>query len=819
VSALVRLAGAPEAWQQPLALIAEVVAKSSLVLAVALALAGALGRRSAASRHLVLALGMAAAVTLPVIALLAPPLDLAVLPASAQPPIADPAPVPRPETSRPAATTALPAAAGRAVATAPGVSAWLGSTVLFLASVSLLSLLYLAVGVALVVRLYRRSTDLADDPAWPNLLEPLRRRLGVRRAVDLRTSSEARVPLTLGLWRPAVIVPVEARAWSAAERRAVLLHELAHVARWDWPVQLMARFACALYWFNPLAWVACRRLLVEAERACDDVVLTGGENGPSYARQLLELATRRRSELPVFGAVAMARRATLSRRVEAILDPGQRRAALRGRQAALLSAATLAALLLLAPAHLVRASAGAPESGPATSADALPGVADLDDTDLDTAVEEAVDAVSDDLDSSFDAALDDALGNTGEDLPRLLQAVYRRDAVETRRLLAAGANPDEGAPNLGTPLIVAAAHGDLETVRALLEGGAAPNLSQIYRDGSTQLPRSPLGAAARGGNPAVVDLLLDAGADANFAPRGDGTPLMIAAASARGPVIERLLAASARVDVALKGDGTALIEAARTGDIHIVRRLLAAHADPNLVVRGDGSPLISAVRQGDPHVVSALLEAGADPDLWVDGDECPLYHAVASGQAEIVRLLLERGADPNAVWPGDGTPLIVASRAGSDEVVDLLMAAGARPDLGVRGDGNALITAAAEGQTDLLRRLLASGADPNAAVRGDGSALIAAAANGHLAAVELLVQSGADVDLVVPGDENPLIQAAGEGNYEVVRYLLDAGADPNVSLKVKRYDGEYEIRSPLLQAERGGHPDVIALLRSRGATR
>ena len=70
----------------------------------------------------------------------------------------------------------------------------------------------------------------------------------------------------------------------------VLRHELAHVRRHDWIVQLLAEAARAVCWFNPLMWLACARLRREGEQACDDIVLAGGVEAPAYATHLLDLA-------------------------------------------------------------------------------------------------------------------------------------------------------------------------------------------------------------------------------------------------------------------------------------------------------------------------------------------------------------------------------------------------------------------------------------------------------------------------------------------------------------------------------------------------
>ena len=85
--------------------------------------------------------------------------------------------------------------------------------------------------------------------------------------------------VTWGVWQPKVILPAEARGWPEDRIRIVLAHELAHVRRGDWLVQLAAELLRAIYWFNPLLWIACRQLRRESEHACDDAVLALGVEG------------------------------------------------------------------------------------------------------------------------------------------------------------------------------------------------------------------------------------------------------------------------------------------------------------------------------------------------------------------------------------------------------------------------------------------------------------------------------------------------------------------------------------------------------------
>jgi TonB family protein len=143
--------------------------------------------------------------------------------------------------------------------------------------------------------------------------------LGV--SVPILETSHPALLVTWGAWRPAILVPRGAAAWPRERVRLVLAHELAHVQRRDWLVQLAAELARACYWPNPLFWLACRRLRIESEQACDDRVLAHGITGTSYASHLVDLARSFRAHgrtwLP---APSMARPSTLERRVVAMLN-------------------------------------------------------------------------------------------------------------------------------------------------------------------------------------------------------------------------------------------------------------------------------------------------------------------------------------------------------------------------------------------------------------------------------------------------------------------------------------------------------------------
>lgn len=164
---------------------------------------------------------------------------------------------------------------------------------------------------------------------------------GMRRDVPVLCAPTITAPMTFGIIDPVVFLPADAAEWGDADLRHALVHELEHVRRGDWAIQLMARIVCAIYWFHPLVWVAWRRLRLESERACDDAVVGGAEH-TAYAAQLVMLARRLSANSPA-SSLSMASRSDLAARVSAVLDPKQR----RGRTGAAFAMAALVSAVVV----------------------------------------------------------------------------------------------------------------------------------------------------------------------------------------------------------------------------------------------------------------------------------------------------------------------------------------------------------------------------------------------------------------------------------------------------------------------------------------
>jgi HEAT repeat protein/beta-lactamase regulating signal transducer with metallopeptidase domain len=204
---------------------------------------------------------------------------------------------------------------------------------------------------ALVVRRMVRQAKPLDSEDWRTPLFEVADRLGLDEAPRLLRSDEAKMPFACGVLNPTIVLSAECDSWSLDRRRAVLLHELAHVRRHDLVGHTLGRLACAVYWFHPLVWTAAKRLRSESERACDDLALSCGTRATDYAEHLLEIVTSVRRDATPSVALAMARRKEFEGRMLAILDPELRHSSpSRAQSAALIASLAFISLVVGAAA-------------------------------------------------------------------------------------------------------------------------------------------------------------------------------------------------------------------------------------------------------------------------------------------------------------------------------------------------------------------------------------------------------------------------------------------------------------------------------------
>jgi beta-lactamase regulating signal transducer with metallopeptidase domain len=323
--------------------LADAAVKSLLVLSVGWLATIALHRSSAALRHLIWMLAVFGILLLPVLAALTPAwrilptwmapqaaLATSTMPANDLEPEIESAVV-RPAVANPppvifrsidevnSLSVRQPAAAQwRPVRWQTWALAVWGSGLMimfFPVAVSLLSLWRLGL-----------RTPSSEGGAWSRLLAECAQQLNVRHSVTLMRGRSQGMPMTWGVFSTRLLLPAEAEQWSIDRRHVVLMHELAHVKRRDFLTQLIARIARAVFWFNPIAWIAVKQIAALSEGACDDLVLGQNVKASDYAEHLLAVAAGvKDGSLFCSTAVAMAQSSRLEGRLVAILDSSRDR--------------------------------------------------------------------------------------------------------------------------------------------------------------------------------------------------------------------------------------------------------------------------------------------------------------------------------------------------------------------------------------------------------------------------------------------------------------------------------------------------------------
>jgi len=351
--------------------LASIAVRSFILLILTAGIAFALRRRSAAVLHGIWTVGLAGCLATPIVMSLSPNWSLPLLPPQASAgatkpvvlsagepaisafnthaPVSNERSIPNelPTAAQQTAvtSTAIPqeertaARTPSSVVTSPVKWPSLGGVALSIWAAGLFAILLRLLQQMVAVQRKRYQAIDLDGADWHDQRDVAAQLLGVRANVSLKRHSSALSPMVVGLFGPVVLLPDDADTWSHERRNLVLLHELAHVHRCDVLTQLLATLACAVYWFNPLAWWGAGQMKRLREIACDDAVVTNSSVPATYAQTLLDVAKRYRCQ-PT-SAVAMARSSNVEGRIAAILSSTRSRAILTTRSVIAFAAVAL----------------------------------------------------------------------------------------------------------------------------------------------------------------------------------------------------------------------------------------------------------------------------------------------------------------------------------------------------------------------------------------------------------------------------------------------------------------------------------------------
>ena len=280
-----------------------------------------------------------------------------------------------------------------------------------------------------------------------------------------------------------------------------------------------------------------------------------------------------------------------------------------------------------------------------------------------------------------------------------------------------------------SPLCDAARDGDLERVKKLLDAGANPD--EAEQGGGTALMR-----AAGFGHPEVAKVLVTAKANPNAMDDNGWTALMYAGLIGDFEVIEVLTTAGANPNAAFKNGWGALLFAALANHSEATAALVFAGANPNAKEKGGWSVLMSAAAMGHSNVAQVLIDTGAELDMADENGMTALMLAARNGRSEVVKIFIAAKADIHATLKDSG----VAERAFSNNS-GTTIAEGAKSPLmaAVKQDYVGFVFG-------FIKMLVDVGMSLKAANKSGATALMLAAERGHPEIVEMLIVAGANPD-------------------------------------------------------------------------
>ena len=714
-------------------------------------------------------------------------------------------------------------------------------------------------GWTLLQRLKHSGLPLEDTRCLERFHRVLAR-MRINLPVRLLQSALIEVPTLIGWLRPTILMPVSVLAGlDPAQLDAVLAHELAHVRRYDYLVNLLQTIIETALFYHPAIWWISRQLREERENCCDDIALEITQDRLVYAGALAQLEQGR--ALPLALTASGGSLLQRIRRIVATVPntPNRRWPFLAAVLLALLLISTTSAILLpvwkthRAPQLFVFINKKAVHFSPQAEAKII------------EEIEAAVRAVNSDSNREPEKFKSTFYAFT----PKLIEedGFYFRIVYPQTKTFATLDGPLQakeiyltGSPYgylVGSPDGILLASKDGRLTHAAF-GSDTPLLNltfnvdvyarlpdqvkwQVGRELSGFVngakmedlePELQLVAAVNKGNLPELKKLLRQGVRLDQVPAAE-TTLLFAAGSPE--MAEFLLDQGVKVDARNKNGDTALISICYNDSgrrkqelVAPTARVLLKHgADPNAHNSSGWTPLIVA---RDAATVDVLVEYGADVHARFNGqgvlDELdlgyrtlPYYQALAAhglaidnhengvhllmhavaggGNEDIVTWLLERGVDPNRAEPPSGEkPLARAAATAAENAAKILIAHGAKID------DEAINQAIDNDRDKVIKVFWESGAKNISELFYDVSQ------NAPVEKLEALLKKGSLADPPQDKHTTPLALAARHGNLAAVQLLVEHGANPNKKTAEN---------TPLSSAAWEGHEDVVRYLLQHGA--
>lgn len=453
---------------------------------------------------------------------------------------------------------------------------------------------------------------------WEQRFVQLQQQLNIRRPVRLLLSGWIDEPLTFYTFKPVVLLPLG--LFSGLNQQQVellLLHELAHIKRYDFTINLLQIFCKALFFYHPAVYWLNRQIRIEREMACDDLVMKTNNRPLKYAEALLHLQSLKLGQQNAMIMAATGTSQLFKARIIRLFPSTSPNEHIHPRYLLALLLLPLLALSLFnrpnGPEQLTFAPLLEQEERPMSQ------LSNTEHLDMETADIEATTAM---LEPGFlgEGVLNGAISVLEE---QTLNEDQRATELEQSAIDAPEVEQYDASTNITSPNFGHVEHSsDLESEGEMNEGNTELMLEAIKH-----------------GNEEVVELLLDQGVSIETTAHRNRTLLIMAAHHEQLGVVQLLLDRGANVNHLSNDHYTAIGESAEHGPLAMTQLLVRAGADVNLAANNQHTPLMLAAEHGHRDIVEYLIAQGADRAAIAHDDWTAYDHAMMSGQNEIAELI------------------------------------------------------------------------------------------------------------------------------------------------------------------------------------
>ena len=622
--------------------------------------------------------------------------------------------------------------------------------------------------LAYVQRLKHYGTQLIPD-IWNVKIEELESKLRIQKKVQYLTSLRIESPMVIGWLKPVVLLPRQLlQSLSDIEIFAVLAHELAHIRREDFIVNLMQTLLCNIFFFHPGVWWMSNRVDEEREHCCDDLAVAATGQATSYAKTLInvseqQLNMHRNAPLAMAfsGKNKQRDRGTFASRIRRLFVVGNGAGTFREGFATACILFVALIIAIAATGHTVQASESQKSSQ-----------VENDGIETISLAENKINTIENDFIIKEDhSGIDSETISNRTEAPASAEPPVKPDGQVNTRIDA---------------LLMACAEGDLEFVITLIKSDI--DINGIGSEGFT-----PLMMAASENKTEIVSYLISSGADVNKVCYG-WTALLEAADEGSLESMKQLLDAGAKVNYYSSTDNpTAITMAASEGHLDCLKLLLQNGADINGI--GESlPPLHIAAEEGKKEIIEYLISQKVSINKKDSAGRTALMYAASEGQKYSAEILISAGADKSIIDSDGATAEDHAEAEDEYDTQDYLS------NESVPG----IHQATQDGLIEKVQRMIKNGIDVNTRDEVGRTPLHIAAAMNHDIDMRVLIDLGADINAQDKQGKTPLMYAAADGKRGAAVLLVSKLADVNI----QDVDG----MRALEWSHNGGNRDLVKFL-------